>query len=67
MFPTLDDSAYIYARACEAWYGAEAVEVASGKLAQVKASGDTSGIVIWERICREIETRSGGSSTPKPH
>jgi hypothetical protein len=60
MFPTVDDAAYIYARACLAWYGGDASGVARSKIAEMKRVGDRSGVTMWEKVESEIG-RLGGS------
>ena len=59
MFPTVDDAAYIYARACLAWYGVDAREVARNKIVEMKQTGDWPGATMWEKVESEIG-RLGG-------
>ena len=55
MFPTVDDAVYIYARACRAWYGRKASDLAREKVAQFKTQGDQHGAFVWEKVENELE------------
>jgi len=61
----MDDAAYIYARACRAWYGQKATDVVRSKLAQMKANGDQAGVAVWEKVEQEITEITDGQKTRK--
>ena len=44
----------IYARACRAWYGKQAEQVAASKAHALRKKGDEQGAKIWERLVTQI-------------
>ena len=51
---TEDDAAFMYARACRAWYGRRAPKVAKRTIKQLEQARDESGVRIWSRIADHL-------------
>ncbi len=46
----LDDAIKVYAKACHAWYGDRARQVALGRAQELRARGDWEGVKVWEQL-----------------
>lgn len=45
-----DDVAYVYARACRAWYGQQALDFVRKSKERIIAEEGGDGLVLWEKI-----------------
>ncbi len=50
----LDDAIKVYAKACHAWYGDRARQVALGRAQELRARGDWEGVKVWEQLAAEL-------------
>jgi hypothetical protein len=50
----LDDAIKIYAKACKAWYGSGAREVALRRVQELRVRGDAEGVRVWEQLAAEL-------------
>jgi hypothetical protein len=55
----IDEAVAIYARACRAWYGGRAEQVARRELQKQRRKGDISGIATWEKLVGVLAKSSG--------
>jgi hypothetical protein len=63
MHITEDDAAFIYARACRAWYGRRAKHVVNNRIKELQRERDEAGVRIWNRVADHL-TRLSKRSPP---
>ena len=49
-----EDVAFVYARACQAWYGAKAPKVVADQIKKLRKRGDESGVEAWTRVASKL-------------
>ena len=49
---TEDDAAFMYARACRAWYGRK--HVVSKRIRELQQARDEAGVRIWNRVAGQL-------------
>jgi hypothetical protein len=54
METTDEEAAYMYARACRAWYGPRAPGIVREKIRQLQQQGDLGGVRAWSAVARQL-------------
>jgi hypothetical protein len=57
---SVDQAVEMYARFCQARYGAKAIEIAERKVSELRDAGDAEGERVWTKVKRALER-------PTPH
>jgi hypothetical protein len=52
---TSEEAYQIYARACRAWYGKNAIELAQKQIAKFRARGDHGGVDAWTKVAHNLK------------
>jgi hypothetical protein len=58
MYVSKDEAAFIYARACRAWYGKRAVRVVKRRIEELRRAGDEEGVNAWTRVAGKLSELS---------
>ena len=61
---TEDDAAFMYARACRAWYGRRAHKVVGRTIKQLERAHDQPGVRIWSRVADHLTQLAKEGSHP---
>ena len=66
---TEDDAALMYARACRAWYGRRAQNIAKRTIKQLEHAHDEPGVRIWTRIADHLKqlVKEGSYTSQRSH
>jgi phosphoenolpyruvate synthase/pyruvate phosphate dikinase len=51
---SLEDAAFIYARACRAWYGKRALRVVKDQISALDRTGDRDGVRAWSLVADKL-------------
>jgi hypothetical protein len=51
---TKQQAAFMYARACRAWYGGRAPAIVRNKIAELQRNGDRDGVDAWAEVARQL-------------
>lgn len=49
-----DDAAFIYARACAAWYGRRAPRIVMNRVSELRRRGDLDGVQAWTKVADKL-------------
>src|SRR6516162_3476678 len=67
---TSDDAAYMYARACRAWYGVRAPRIVKDRIEELRRAGDHSGVKAWSQVAHQLaqlqSTKRSAVDQPRP-
>jgi hypothetical protein len=50
----IDDAAFMYARACRAWYGKRATRIVRGRASELAKRGDNKGAAVWTKVADHL-------------
>jgi hypothetical protein len=62
----LHDAIKMYAKACHAWYGSRACNVALRRAEQLRERGDWEGVKVWEQLASELSRKQTRGSHRGP-
>jgi hypothetical protein len=54
MHITEDDAAFMYARACRAWYGSKAKHIVRKRIKELQRARDEAGVRIWNQVADQL-------------
>jgi hypothetical protein len=54
MFVIKQEAAFIYARACRAWYGKRAMRVVKRRIEELRRAGDDEGVSAWAQVADQL-------------
>lgn len=55
---SLEDAAFIYARACRAWYGKRALRIVKDQVGTLDRMGDRDGVRAWSLVADKLRHMS---------
>jgi hypothetical protein len=53
-----EEAAFIYARACRAWYGKRAMRVVKRRIEEFRRAGDDEGVNAWTQLAAKLSELS---------
>jgi hypothetical protein len=54
MNSTSEEAAIMYARACRAWYGPNALHIVTSKIEELQRADDLDGVRVWTQIAEQL-------------
>jgi hypothetical protein len=54
MYVNKEEAAFIYARACRAWYGKGAMRVVKRRIEELRRAGDDEGVNAWTQVAGKL-------------